>query len=127
MGVNKRLIWCYQRGVSGHLEYDDARKCFFVLFVFFPQRKKTCFFQTQPCLQWVGDFVAGTSLELNISLPLLLPTSWLLVLMLLLRVPQLYADIVAVEHFVIDGVKRGLILLLMLKIMGLFFTFPPFS
>ena len=47
--------------------------------------------------------------------------------MLLLRVPQLYADIVAVEHFVIDGVKRGLILLLMLKIMGLFFTFPPFS
>ena len=126
MGVNKRLIWCYQRGVSGHLEYDDARKCCSVLFGFF-LNEKTCFFQTQLCLQWVGDFVAGTLLELNISLPLLLPTSWLLVLMLLLRVPQLYADIVAVEHFVIDGVKRGLILLLMLKIMGLFFTFPPFS
>ena len=33
--------------VSGHLEYDDARKCFFVLFGFFLNEKKTCFFPQQ--------------------------------------------------------------------------------
>ena len=45
MGVNKRLIWCYQRGVSGHLEYDDARKCF-LYYLVFSSKKKNMFFSS---------------------------------------------------------------------------------